>query len=171
MSPELKQKMAASVKDYYLPRYDDLPDVGLYLDQVVKYVNRYLSICPGNELTPSMVSNYVKQKIIPGPVRKSYGPDTLEYLIFVAFMKMVIPMDVISYMISVQKSTYDLKVAYDYFCAEFENMLQVTFGLKEEPDEVGHDDTDQKQLLKSAVQSIVHKIYLVNYIGVLKENS
>lgn len=61
---EIKKKLAEPMKTFRLPRYHELPDVGLYLEQVVRYVNRYI-IMEENELTPSMVSNYVKQKLIP----------------------------------------------------------------------------------------------------------
>ena len=68
MKESIKEKLAEPIRNFRLPRYRELPDVGLYLEQVVRYVNRYM-ILDGNELTASMVSNYVKQKLIPGPVK------------------------------------------------------------------------------------------------------
>ena len=49
---EIKKKLAEPMKTFRLPRYHELPDVGLYLEQVVRYVNRYI-IMEENELTPS----------------------------------------------------------------------------------------------------------------------
>ena len=169
MTEEMKAKLEKSVEGFHLPRYEELPDVGLYLDQVVKYVNRYMYLAKDYELTPSMVSNYVKQKIVPGPIKKSYAPETIAYLIFVAYMKMILPMDMIRYMISVQQESYSIQTAYGYFCEEFENLLQLVFGLKDHPDEVGQDHTDQKELLHSALLSIIHKIYLESYLRFLQE--
>ena len=46
-----------------LPLYENIPDVGLYLDQITKYINFYLE--KDNQLTGSMITNYVKLKIVP----------------------------------------------------------------------------------------------------------
>ena len=61
MNAETKRRIAASAVGFALPRYDELPGVGLYLDQTVQYVNSHFRNFPGMELTGSMVSNYVKK--------------------------------------------------------------------------------------------------------------
>ena len=58
--------MIEDINGFRLPRYTQIPDVGLYLEQVVRYVNAHLAPLGEPELTSSMVSNYVKQ-----------GPDPL----------------------------------------------------------------------------------------------
>ena len=55
--------MPACIEQFRLPRYREIPDVGLYLDQTVKYVNRYLAPLGCMEITSSMVSNYVKKSV------------------------------------------------------------------------------------------------------------
>ena len=63
MNAETKRRVAACAAGFALPRYADLPQVGLYLDQTVQYVNGYFRTFCGVELTPSMVSNYVKKGV------------------------------------------------------------------------------------------------------------
>ena len=53
--------MIEAIDGFRLPRYAQIPDVGLYLEQVVRYVNTHLAPLGEPELTSSMVSNYVKQ--------------------------------------------------------------------------------------------------------------
>lgn len=168
MKESIKEKMSEPIRNFRLPRYRELPDVGLYLDQVVRYVNRYM-ILDGNELTASMVSNYVKQKLIPGPVKKSYGSDSIAYLLFLSYTKMVVPLGNIHFMIDIQKSTYGIAVAYDYFCEEFENLLQYVYGIRENPAHVGNDNTEEKELMRSALLSVAHKIFLEQYIRILHD--
>ena len=168
MKESIKEKLAEPIQSFRLPRYRELPDVGLYLEQVVRYVNRYM-ILNGNELTPSMVSNYVKQKLIPGPVKKSYGEDTIAYLLFLSYTKMVVPLGDIHFMIDIQKDSYGLAVAYDYFCEEFENLLQYVYGIRANPVRVGSDDTEEKELMRSALLSVAHKIFLEQYIRILHD--
>ena len=69
MKQELNRRVAACAAGFALPRYSDLPQVGLYLDQTVQFINGYFRDFPGVELTSSMVSNYVKKGIISHPVK------------------------------------------------------------------------------------------------------
>ena len=154
MNEEYRRQLAEYVAEFHLPRYRELPDIGLHLEQVTRYASRYVP----SQLTGSMVSNYVKQKLIPGPDKKSYGPETIAYLIFVAYVKAVVSMDDIRLLMDVQRDSYSLSVAYDYFCDEFENLLQFVCGLKQMPDRVGHDDTAEKELLRTALLSITYKV-------------
>ena len=165
MNEEYRQKLSQYVADFRLPRYRELPDIGLHLEQVTRYVARYV---PG-PLTGSMVSNYVKQKLIPGPSKKSYSRDSIAYLIFLSYIKAVMPLENIGLMMEIQKSSYDLQVAYDYFCDELENLLQYVCGLRETPARVGSTDSQEKELLRAALLSITYKIYLDQYLALLRE--
>ena len=53
-----------ALKRFTLPTYHEIPDVGLYLDQVAKYMNSFMIDFPEMNVTPSMISNYAKQKLI-----------------------------------------------------------------------------------------------------------
>ena len=126
MDEDFRSELSNTVRNYRLPRYCELPDMGLFLDQVVRYVNKYLA-CFGYEITASMVSNYVKQRIIPGPVRKCYGIDSIACLMYVSFIKNVVQLEDIRFMFKTQQQSYELAVAYDYFCEELENLLHGKF--------------------------------------------
>lgn len=71
MNQEMKRRVTACAAGFSLPRYRELPSVGLYLDQTVQLVNSCFRGFPGVELTPSMVSNYVKKGVISHPVKRS----------------------------------------------------------------------------------------------------
>ena len=49
--------MIENIEGFRLPRYEQIPNVGLYLEQVVRYVNAHLAPLGESELTSSMVSN------------------------------------------------------------------------------------------------------------------
>ena len=154
--------MPACIEKFRLPRYREIPDVGLYLDQTVKYVNRYLAPLGCMEITSSMVSNYVKKGYISNPVRKQYDADQIAYLFFITVAKSVLAMENIARLFDMQKKTYSSQVAYDFFCQELENMLQYTFGLKQELDVVGtpEEQTEAKTMLRSTITAVTHIIYL-----------
>ena len=171
MDKEMKRRMAESVRGLRLPRYAEIPTVGLYLEQTIKYINSYLAPLGCLELTGSMVSNYVKKGLIPPPVKKQYFPEQISYLFFVALAKNLTSMENIDLLISVQRATYTLPVAYDYMCGELENMLFYFFGLKDRPEELGETDSDEKNLLRGLIMSAANVIYLNNYIEYVRRQN
>ena len=64
-----------SLEGCRLPDWEKLPDFGMYMDQMITFVNRSF---PGTEgrldLTASMINNYVKAGIIDKPSGKKIQP-------------------------------------------------------------------------------------------------
>ena len=160
MKLKTKQKIADSLRDFHLPRYEELPDVGLYLEQTAKNISEFLTPLEEGSLTPSMVSNYVKKGLIRNPVKKQYGREQIAYLFFIALTKNVLSLDGLINFIALQKRTYSLQKAYDYFCEQFENTLLFTAEVKDTLDIAGEDTTDEKRLLFSCIVAVTQKIYL-----------
>ena len=70
-----KEKNIQAMQDFHLPDYAEIPDVGLYLEQVVKYINSFFCDFEEMKITNSMVSNYVKSKLVSNPHKKMYSSD------------------------------------------------------------------------------------------------
>lgn len=148
------------IETFHLPRYNEITKVGLYLEQTAQYINGYLQPLGCMEITPSMISNYIKQGLIAKPVKKQYDADQIAYLIFIAIAKNVLSLENIAKLFALQKKTYTNQAAYDYFCSELENMLYYIFGLKESVDKIGTTNTKQKEMLRSMIISVANIIYL-----------
>lgn len=73
-------------------KWDDLPDLSLYMDQVIGYMSRQL-IRYGEEerLTPAMVNNYIKDGLLPRAEGKRYNRTHLAYLTAICALKQVLP--------------------------------------------------------------------------------
>ena len=160
MDREIKDQLIMSVAGVRLPRYHEIPNVGLYLEQTVKYINECLSPLTDEAITSSMVSNYVKRDLVANPQKKQYSREQVAYLIFIAVVKNVLSMDDIRLLISIQKRTYTAQRAYDYFCMELENVLAYTLGLKTELENIGTENTDEKVMLRNVIITAALKIYL-----------
>ena len=169
MTEEMKLEIADSVRTFKLPSYQSIPDVGFYLDQTVQYISEYLQPLEDITLTGSMISNYVKKGLIAHPVKKQYSKEQIAYLIFIAISKSALSIDDLQMLISLQKKTYTPQVAYDYFCSEFENILQFIFGNKDSVEEVGVETSDEKMLLRNTIITVAHKIYLDKCLSRLKQ--
>ena len=169
MEKDMQNRMTAGVSTFRLPRYGQIPDIGLYLEQAVRYINAYLAPLELPELTGSMVSNYVKQRLIPGPEKKSYSRDSIAYLLLLSYIKTVMSLDDIRLMTQVQRRSYDLETAYDYFCAELENLLRYVCGVSAAPSEIGSTHTEEKELLRTALLSITYKLYMDLHLKFFRE--
>ncbi len=160
MKETTKQMIADSVRDFRLPRYHEIPNVGLYLEQTTKYICEVLAPLQDNAITGSMISNYVKKGLVENPVKKQYNRDQICYLIFIALAKNVLSLDNLAVFIRLQQRTYDRETAYNYICDEFDNLLKFVFGVKDVISAVGMDSSDEKVMLRGTLITIAHKFYL-----------
>jgi hypothetical protein len=160
MRKENKDSIKDSVIGFQLPRYHEIPNVGLYLEQTTKYIEEYLEPFHDLSITGSMISNYVKKGLIANPIKKQYYRDQIAYLMFTAFAKSVLSLDNVDKLFRMHKKVYTPEKAYNYFCDEFENVLQYVFSVKDTLDNVGTDITDEKLILRNTIITICHKLYL-----------
>ena len=160
MKQELNRRVAACAAGFALPRYSDLPQVGLYLDQTVQFINGYFRDFPGVELTPSMVSNYVKKGVISHPVKKKYSREQLASLIYIVLSKNVLSLENIDTLFQMQRAHCTAAEAYDYFCDEVENCLPYIFGASRTICDLDPDAADEKRLLRGTIVAAVNKMYL-----------
>ena len=120
------------IEAFRLPRYADLPDFRLYIDQLIALVEKTLAPLMGADgekwITATMVGNYARQGVIPRSEGKRYGREHAAYLIFVCLSKQVIAIGDIQQLIALQRRTeFNVAVAYDYFCTEMESILAHVF--------------------------------------------
>lgn len=160
MTNETKLQIAQSIQEFRLPRYNEIPNVGLYLEQTAKYISEFLAPLEEGCITTSMISNYVKKHLISSPVKKQYDRDQIAYLFFIAVAKNILSLDALNNFIQLQKQTYPLPRAYDYFCRQFENLLRFTFEVTDTIENTGEDTSDEKRLLYSCIAAVSQKIYL-----------
>lgn len=85
--------------------WSQLPDLGLYMDQVITYLERQLDIFikPGDEnfMTPSMINNYAKARIVPRTEGKKYGQEHIALLLAVFTLKRVLSVQDMSLLLGV----------------------------------------------------------------------
>lgn len=153
-----------SVPVFHCPRWQELPDMDLYMDQVVTLLNEYLKpfqTMQDKPVTSTMINNYVKHAIVSPPVKKKYKKEHVAYLIVVCILKLVYRMDEISQFIEVQIERYPIDQAYNYFCAELEICLKCIFLHKKIHHVPSKDEGSHVvELLRNTVQSIANTIYV-----------
>lgn len=158
------------IDKFHIPRWNELPNIDLYLDQVVSLINSCLSPYiffngdyKKNEnavLTKTMINNYVKNNLIEAPVKKQYSKIQLSKLFVICVLKQVYSMQDIKNLINIALSDSTVELAYDKFCKLFEEALLCTYKRKDFIDK--HASSDNLYLLKSVLLSCSYKIYVEN---------
>ena len=156
---EIDQEMIMKI---HIPRWNELPEIDLYLDQVVSYLEKYLDqynvIKEEKIITKTMINNYVKLGIMPAPEKKKYSREHIAYLIVICVLKQVYSINDIGKLISLTIQYFELSKAYNRFCANLEISVKNVFSRKEFPNV--ERMTEEQYLLKNVVQSIADKLYV-----------
>lgn len=113
------------ISSVHLPCWNELPDIELYLDQVLTLLDKYLSPFVSENgahiITASMINNYVKLRIIPAPVKKRYSRVQLAYLIVIGLLKQILPIPDVKVLLESQfgddPDENEFAQAYNRFCA------------------------------------------------------
>lgn len=151
--------------DFHIPRWEELPNIDLYLDQVVTILEDYLKNLVSLKdkeddkvVTKTMINNYVKHGVLKSPVNKKYNKEHIARLIVICILKQVYSINDINSLIKLALETSGIEVSYNKFCMVVEKCIDATFKKKEfiYEDEM----TEERYLLKYAVQSFANKLYV-----------
>ena len=108
--------------------WEDLPDIALYMDQLISYMPRQLIRFDGDPtLTSAMVNNYIKDGLVPRAEGKRYGPTHLGYLTAVVALKQVLTVRDIGALMGAGRSLEKTPPEqYAYFCDALDQALTDT---------------------------------------------
>lgn len=159
---------------YHCPRWNELPDIDLYMDQVLIFIEKNTAVFAESgkikSLTKTMINNYVKQKKIKPPQNKRYNRTHLAFFMVVSILKRFMSLSEISDGILTVRSKYTPEKAYNLFCEGFETSLRNIF-LGE--DNIGReklsDDITLIKTVTSAYSNMLYARYLI-YISSQTEN-
>lgn len=114
--------------NYKLPRWDDLPEIGFYMDQVCEYIHTYVDIFNdskvSNIITPSMINNYVKLGLMPPPIKKKYSKEHIANIMVITIIKQVTTISDIRDAMDMQLLTHKGRLSFNIFCDEVEDSIK-----------------------------------------------
>lgn len=153
------------LKQFECPLWDELPDIQLYMDQVIALINHTLDPLVFDTetilITKSMVNNYVKNSILHPPVKKHYKKYHIAFLIVVVILKRCYTLTEISHMIQIYWDMNDQRINlhYDTFIHYFTNFLHEIMTTGNTPN-IDYDKYSAQQILMiHVILTIVNKIY------------
>ena len=111
------------LRKFDLPDWDSLPQLDLYMDQVILLLRRYLTPLDsgGDErsITASIINNYVRMKVIPPPLKKKYSRVHLAYLVIICTLKQSLSLSCIQRLLPEDRSEEAVRPFYDGFVRQY----------------------------------------------------
>ena len=155
------------IRAYRSPRWNQLPDIDLYMDQVLVVLDKYLRIFKETEdekiITSAMINNYVKQKITKPPVNKKYTRYHVAFLYVVCVLKNFVSLSDICVGVGSLLDGRHSAEAFDMFCEEFDAALSYVFGDGE--DERPSPVDDAEKILRAVTTASANMLYAKYFIS------
>ena len=123
---ELKQ-LRQRLEEERPVEWDELPDIALYMDQVISYMPRQMIRFDETEqITSAMVNNYIKDGLVPRADGKRYGREHLGYLTAVCTMKKVLSVSQIKTLFDSIPEGRESETLYGFFTDALDQALKET---------------------------------------------
>lgn len=110
--------------------WEDLPDLELYMDQVITYLDRQLSpfqsAADEKLMTAAMINNYVKSGLIPRPTKKKYTRTHMARLLMAGSLKQVLPIRRVKQLLDAEQDGECAQEQFNCFCQEQDAALSHT---------------------------------------------
>ena len=160
-----REELARRIGDLHLPRYAELPDFDIYMDQLLLFVERALAPVTSPDdrpLTASMVNNYVKARVLPAVRGKRYGREHVATLLAVCLAKRAFSMARVAQMARLIAAGEGGEASYDAFCELFEGHMRALAGLAGGcgAREAAARATPKADLLEALAGALANVIYL-----------
>lgn len=147
--------------------WEAMPDLALYMDQILSYMPRQLIHFEESEnLTSAMVNNYIKDGLLPRAEGKRYGPTHLAYLTAICALKQVLSVKEMKTLIRSGAEGREPECLYNFFCQELDRALNEAAGSLDAETEQG----DLARLaLGLALRGYANKLACERIITLLQE--
>ena len=148
-------------------QWHELPDIALYMDQIISYMPRQLIHFDDREaLTSAMVNNYIKDGLVPRAAGKRYGPIHLGYLTAVCALKKVLSVRDIGILLrAAEERNKTPEELYQYFCGALDQALSDTAGAID--GEAGREDL-ARMALDLALRSYACQLACARILDILQ---
>ena len=157
------------VKKFNYKNYEELPDIELYMDQVVTFLEKQVQIFQTSSLdkpiTPSMINNYVKGNVISAPISKKYNREHLASIEEVMTLKQVLSIAEVKQILDELYNDSTLK-AESFNTFNKANTEKISVAVDEAFKKLNDiDDNDTKELTNLALN---FALYANAYINISK---
>ena len=154
------------LNNYKLPAWKELPDIGLYMDQVIALLGQYLDFIPVEDqrdkpVTPTTINNYVRLKVMPAPEKRKYYRIHIAYLIMIFTLKQGTSISGIQQLLPPNPQEEEVRSFYTSYKERLESIAtfytaqtrDAAQGLLEPHDVSGEDEAVESFVIQSILMS------------------
>lgn len=148
--------------------WSELPDLALYMDQVISYMPRQLiQFQEGDGLTSAMVNNYIKDGLLPRAEGKRYHAIHLAYLTAICAMKRVLSVKDMKVLLTSYEPERPPEVLYESFRTALDEALRDTAASLE-----GVEEENLTRLaLQLALRSYADQLACTRVLDILRQRT
>lgn len=163
---ELLEQFKKRLEEERPAQWDSLPDIPLYMDQVVSYLGRQLiTFGSGEVLTSAMINNYIKDGLVPRANGKKYDREHLAYLTIVAAVKQVLSVRDMGVLLQSVDKPIDPQTLYTTFQDDLDLALKGTLA---DIDSFPNQEDLPALALSLAVQGYASALACRRIVGLLR---
>lgn len=150
--------------------WEELPDLALYMDQLISYMPRQLIPTEeGDALTAAMVNNYIKAGLLPRAEGKRYGRKHLAYLTAICALKPVLSMKELAALLNAVDNQH--VVAEDWYAFFLGKLDESMSAVADSLDENAKEADLPALALRLALDSYVNKLACQRVLDLLEKQS
>ena len=148
-------------------KWEDIPDIDLYMDQVLSYMPRqHAGLELDENLTAAMVNNYIKKGLLPRAKGKKYNRQHIAYLTAICLLKQVLSVTDTGELLKARIEDGEVRDFYEgYIEVMDEEFKKVSASLKETRDKAQLSEA----ALRLAVSSYAQKLACEQMLKELEE--
>lgn len=115
------------IESFRVGNWKQWPDIDLYMDQVISYLERYLTLLRVDDgekiITPSIINNNTKDGVLPKPVKKKYSKKLLSTLLIFSTLRQVLPTQDMTSLLTTLGTQEDFSEVHNEFVVSLEQSL------------------------------------------------
>ena len=169
------QRWENYLNNYKLPAWKELPDIGLYMDQVIALLGQYLDFIPVEDqknkpVTPTTINNYVRLKVMPAPEKRKYYRIHIAYLIMIFTLKQGTSINGIQQLLPITADEEEVKSFYTHYIERLQEIaLFYTAQTRTAAEQILGDPSEENHREDSVEHFIIQSILMSGFSRILAE--
>lgn len=170
------QRWENYLNNYKLPAWKELPDIGLYMDQVIALLGQYLDFIPVEDqknkpVTPTTINNYVRLKVMPAPEKRKYYRIHIAYLIMIFTLKQGTSINGIQQLLPITADEEEVKKFYTGYIERLQDiaLFYTSQTRSAAQDILGSPSQDQEPKEDAVEHFIIQSILMSGFSRILAE--
>ncbi len=150
------------LNNYKLPSWKEIPDIGLYMDQMIALLTQYVDFIPVEDqkdkpVTATTINNYVRLRVMPAPEKRKYYRVHIAYLIMILTLKQSVSIPSIQKILPADLTADEVREFYTSYVERLQTVAQYFIQQTRESSE---GILNQGTVEESAIENLVTQTVL-----------